>query len=194
MHIVTAHVRGSSPLVFGRYHGTPKLNKELADAYERRTWREKLHINEEGVVVIPAMAWKNCISGAAKYLSVQIPGKGKSTYTKNFESGVLVFDDTDIGVKKDEVNCIEMFVPADGVRGSGKRVLKFFPQIPKGWETVVTFHIFDDLITEDVFLHHLKQAGLLIGIGSFRVRNNGTCGRFRVESLEWREVDESDIA
>jgi hypothetical protein len=33
----------------------------------------------------------------------------------------------------------------------------------------------------------LQQAGNLIGIGAFRVRNNGSYGRYRVDSIDWEE-------
>ena len=53
-------------------------------------WRERLHVNSDGYVFIPPMAFKNCISEIAKYRSDKIPGKRNATYTKHFESGVLV--------------------------------------------------------------------------------------------------------
>lgn len=194
MKAAIAQIEGVASYSQSRYHDTPKLNKELPADYEIRTWRERLHVNDDGFVVIPALAFKNCISEAAKFLSMQIPGKGKSTYTKHFEAGVLVLDDVVLPVKKEDVTPIKMFVPADGVRGSGKRVMKTYPEIKPGWEVTVRFLIFDDTIIEDVFLYHLRQAGQLIGIGTFRVRNNGTFGRFKVLNLKWEEVDEQSIA
>lgn len=195
MKIAVAELEGVSPYSQSRFHNTPKLNKELADAYEERTWRERMHCGEDGTVYIPALAFKNCIAEAAKFLSIQIPGKGKATYTKHFEAGVLVLDDSPLPIKKEDVQPIQMFVPADGVRGSGKRVMKTYPFIKPGWKTKVVFQIYDDILTEEVFLHHLKQAGQLIGVGTFRVRNNGTFGRFKVLKFTWEETkDASAIA
>jgi hypothetical protein len=185
--IATARLVGTSTYSQSRFHDAPKLPKELAHAYEERTWRLKLHVNEEGYVEVPPMAWKNCIAEAAKFLGMQVPGKGKSTYTKHFEAGVLVTDPSPLPVKVDEVEGKWLFLPSDGVRGSGKRVKKCMPAIAKGWKAQVEFLIFDDTITEDVFATHLKQAGQLIGIGTFRPRNNGYWGRFIVESLKWQE-------
>ncbi len=187
--IAIAHLVGSSTYSQSRFHDTPKLPKELPHAYEERTWRHKLHVNEEGCVEIPPMAFKNCIAEAAKFLGLQVPGKGKSTYTKHFEAGILVTDPSPLEVKADEVEGKWFFLPSDGVRGSGKRVKKCLPAIPKGWRATVEFLIFDDTITEDVFLTHLKQAGQLIGIGTFRPRNNGYWGRFLVQNLTWKEYD-----
>ena len=76
------------------------------------------------------------------------------------------------------------FVPADGRRGSGKRVTKHFPVIQK-WAGDVMFYVLDETITEDVFREHLEEAGRFIGIGRFRPRNNGFYGRFTVKSVKW---------
>ena len=62
-----------------RFHNTPREEKESHEDYEKRTWRNKCHANEDGFIFIPPMQFKNCVSGAAKYLSIQIPGKGKQT-------------------------------------------------------------------------------------------------------------------
>lgn len=189
---------GVSPYTQSFQHNTPKLPKELADAYEERTWRNKVHRNSEGLVVMPAMGFKNAIAEAAKYLSIQIPGKGKSTYTKHFESGILVQEDPIIYLRDgndykpihvDNVPRMAMNVPSDGVSGSGKRVQKFFPVFAMGWKATVNYLVMDDLISHEVFLDHLVQAGQLIGIGSFRVRNKGTFGRFRVSGMEWNEYE-----
>lgn len=170
-----------SPYSQSRFHNTESLEKEGHDDKEKRTWRNKMHVNDKGVVFIPPMAFKNCVSEAAKYLSVQIPGKGKTTYTKHFEAGVLVTDPLDLNLKPEDVTGEWLHVPSDGRRGGSKRVMKCFPLIPT-WSGDVIFYIFDDTITEKVFEYHLDQAGKFIGIGRFRPRNNGFYGRFKIVS------------
>ncbi|MGQ0595798.1 hypothetical protein [Aquabacterium sp.] len=184
MKTATVRIKSVSPYSQSKHYTTEKLPKELAKDYETRTWRDRLHVNDAGQVFIPPMSFKNCLSEAAKFLSVQIPGKGKATYTKHFEAGVLVTDALVIPIKKEDVPGEWLFVPADGVRGSGKRVEKCFPVIHQ-WQGDVTFHVLDETITEDVFRHHLEQAGAFIGIGRFRPRNNGFYGRFKVETINW---------
>lgn len=184
MKIATVRLESISAYSQSRYHDTPKLSKEMADDYRARTWREHLHYDKAGVVFIPPMTFKNCLSEAAKFLGMQIPGKGKSTYTKHFEAGVLVLDPATLGIHKDDVEPENLFLPSDGVRGSGKRVLKTYPII-REWKTTCTFYVQDDVLTEDVFRYHLEQAGTFIGIGRFRPRNNGYYGRFRLVEMEW---------
>jgi hypothetical protein len=188
MKIATVKLKSASPYSQGRYHATPKLNKESDRDYEDRTWRERVHSDPKTAeVFIPPMAFKNCLSEAARFLSVQIPGKGKSTYTKHFEAGLLIKDIVPIGIKKQDLIGETFFVPADGKRGGGKRVLKTFPMVPE-WQGVLTAYVLDDTITEDVFRQHLEQAGQFIGVGRFRPRNNGYYGRFDVQSIDWKEV------
>lgn len=162
----------------------PKLEKELPKAYETRTWRNRIHSDQAGNVFIPPTAFKNCLSEAARYLSIQIPSQGKSTYTKHFESGVLVVEPLVLGVKAKDVQGEWLFVPSDARRGSGKRVDKCFPVIQE-WAGDVQFLILDEIITEDIFYKVLEGAGQFIGIGRFRPRNNGFYGRFKIVKLNW---------
>lgn len=178
-------LRSASPYSQSKFHETAKLPKELSAAYEERTWRERLHYNEDGNIFIPPMAFANTIKQAAKYLNIQVPGKGKATFTKNFEAGIMVVDPLILPNKKDDVLMERVLVPSDGKRGgNGPKVVKNFGVIPS-WSGDVIFHIFDDMITEDIFLEVLKTAGSLIGIGRFRPRNCGYYGRFNVEDMQW---------
>lgn len=190
MRIATAHLESISPYSQSKHYEIEKLGRatgtdtESSADYEKRTWRERVHVNPDGYVFMPPMAFKNCLAEIAKYLSVQIPGKGKSTYTKHFEAGVMVLDGITLPIKKEDVPGEWLFVPADGRRGSGKRVSKCFPVI-QSWKGTVTFHVLDDVITKEVFQQHLQDAGNFIGIGRFRPRNNGYYGRFKVNRIEW---------
>ena len=79
-----------------------------------------------------------------------------------------------------------MHVPSDGVRGGTKRVLKCFPYIDE-WEAEAEVEILDDIITKEIFLQIIKEAGRFIGLLRFRPRNNGYYGRFEIELLDWIE-------
>lgn len=185
MKTAIASLRSLSPYGQNAYVQTPKLDKESAKDYEIRTWRDRLHSTEDGRVFIPPMAFKNCLSESAKFLSIQIPGKGKATYTKHFEAGVLVTEGLTLPNLKSEVRGQWLFVPASGVRGDGKRVEKCFPVVDH-WEGDVTFYVLDETITEDVFRKVLEEAGKFIGLGFFRPKNNGFWGRFEVIKIDWK--------
>ncbi len=188
MKTCTFHITGTAPYSAGRgyQHEVEKLAKEAHDEYEKRTWRERLNYTELGYVFIPPTAFKNALSSVAKYLGKKIPGKRNATYTKHFEAGLFVMDRVVLGIKKDDVPGVWRFVPSDGVRGSGKRVMKCFPTITE-WEANVTVHIVDDTITPEILREHMEEAGKFIGVGVFRPQNNGFFGRWKVDNMEVSE-------
>lgn len=191
MKTLTVKLRGVSPYSQSRYYIRDLEQGESNDDNYRRTWREHLHADAEGNVFIPPNSLKNCLSEAAKFMSISVPGKGKATYTKNFEAGVLVTQPAMLGVKKDDVQMEALFLPADGRRGGPKRVMKYYPIIPE-WETEAEFTILDETVlqssakdkTRTVFQDVLEGAGKFIGLGRFRPRNNGYYGRFDVVSIK----------
>lgn len=185
MRIALASLRSVSPYSQSRPIQSIKSRDETHDEFEQRTWRERCHVDSKGIVFMPPMAFKNCMSEAAKYKSIQVPGKGKTTYTKYFEAGILCKEILSLGVHIDSVKGERLFVPGSGRRGDGKRVWKTFPVFSE-WSGVVEFLVLDDIIDEDVFQQHLVDAGQFIGVGRFRPRNNGYYGRFAVEGIEWK--------
>ena len=188
MYTAKAQFESTSPLSMSRFHNTEKKNRELSNEYEKRTWKAKCHLNKEGYVYIPNTMFKNSLAEAAKFLGLQIPGKGKSTYTKHIEAGVIAGNDIVLDLHSDQLEYEECFVPSDGVRGSGKRVIKWFPFIP-AWKGEITFFIFDEVITKEAFLRHLQGSGQFVGIGRWRPRNNGNYGRFAIKNFTWEESE-----
>jgi hypothetical protein len=184
--IATVTLESASPYSQSRAYDEPKLDQEGADAYDLRTWRERCHTNADGHIVIPGTQIKQALSGAAKYLSMQIPGKGKATYTKHMEAGVLVMGDIVLAVTKADVPVEKLYVPSDGRRGGTTRVFKRFPRID-AWKGTLDILVIDPIITEPVLVKHLDAAGLFIGLGRFRPRQNGFYGRFSTKGIKWRE-------
>lgn len=191
MKTLTVTLQGVSPYSQSRYYVKEIEQGESQDDHYRRTWREHLHVDNNGFVFIPPNSLKNCLSEAAKFLSISVPGKGKATYTKNFEAGVLVTQPASLGVRKDDVQMEALFLPSDGRRGGPKRIMKYYPIIPD-WSTEADFTILDETVlqssaknkTRTVFHDVLEAAGQFIGIGRFRPRNNGYYGRFSVERIK----------
>jgi hypothetical protein len=184
MFIARCNLVSMSPYSQSKYIREKKTRDETHEDFEKRSWPERCHWTEDGHVFIPATCFKNALAEAAKYKSIQIPGKGKSTYTKHFEAGVMVLEGLELPVTRETLQHEWLHVPSDGRRGGTTRVEKCFPLFMH-WEGEVEFLIFDEIITREVFEEHLSDAGKFIGIGRFRPRNNGTYGRFRVESLTW---------
>lgn len=186
MRTATARLKSSSPYSQSRHYDVPKKPKESPKDYEERTWRERCHADSTGKIIIPPMAFKSCIEEVSKYLGERIPGRGTSTYSKHFSAGLLVVQQTVLPLKKDDVPGEWLFVPSDGKKGGGKRVMKCFPVIHE-WQAEVEFMVLDSTITNEVFEHHLREAGNFIGIGRFRPIRGGYYGRFVVQSVKWSE-------
>jgi hypothetical protein len=186
MKLATCTLRSVSPYSQSRAysHEVEKNAKETHEAYEERTWRNKSHVNPDGHIFIPPMSFKMALDAGAKMTSRRIPGKGQSTYTKFFLSGVLCMDGPVLPETKDSVAFDRIYCNANGKRGSGTRVWRTFPRIDK-WEANVEFHVLADEITEEVFEDALIQAGAFVGIGRFRPENGGFFGRFEVVKIKW---------
>jgi len=189
MHVATCSLRSITPYSQSRNYemSEPKKERESAKDYELRTWRNRLHTTPEGYVYIPAMSFRYAISEAAQFLGMQIPGKGKSTYRKHFDSGILVPENMVLPIKAGDVPGDWLYLNSDGIRGSGKRVWRRMPRIDE-WSGTLKVFVTDDTITESVFRKHLEEAGKLIGIGRWRVRSLGQYGRWKVEDMTWDEA------
>jgi hypothetical protein len=171
----------------------PKLKDESHDAYDERTWRHHAHIDKKTKnIIIPGECFAWCIKAMSKRRSDRIPGKGQKTYTAAFDP-IEVIGDIDTKCHFDEAAMESFMANSDGVRGSGKRVLRRFPLV-SSWSGQLTFMMWDVRIPEAVFKETIEDAGLLIGIGRRRPENKGFFGRFQVQNIAWNErVDAAKI-
>ena len=178
----------ASPILFNRnyeHDDDPEVEKREGeekdkDAYERRTWRHRAHLDTNKEAIIPAIWFRNMLREAAPYRNDKVPGsRGGATYTKHFDAGILVLEPVRTGVKVENLERVAMFVPADGKHGSGRRVWKFFPQVSK---LTASFRVtvLDETISQEVLERHVYTGGNFIGIGSRRPRRGGEFGRLRI--------------
>ena len=174
-----------SPYAQSRYHNVPKLDGEQPDAYEARTWQSKAHTTTSGEIFIPPMAIAGGIKEAAKFINEKIPGRRNETWTKHFESGVLVLTPLNLGINIKDARKHSVHASADGTPGGKKRVIRYFPTVDN-WKGSIEVTILDDMITPEIFSKVVAAFGNLIGLGAFRVRNRGYFGRFQVTSIKWK--------
>lgn len=187
--IARVTISGITPLSQSRQHDEPKMEGERPDDYDKRTWRSKLNTatrDGKETVVIPAHGLHQSIAAAAKYSKRQIPGQGKATWTAKFTSGITLLEDPALNIDPATVDAVTISANADGVRGSGKRVPRKFPIMPR-WSASFDVIVLDPIITADVFREMLEMAGMFIGIGRFRPEKGGTNGRFRIDAIEWTD-------
>jgi hypothetical protein len=103
---------------------------------------------------------------------------GKATYTKHFKAGVdctdfQVFDGDGVPITKETITKEVVYE----ITCSGNKVVNYYPMVPN-WTAVGEIFIKDDIITEKVLLEHLKVAGEMVGLGSFRISTGGNYGTF----------------
>jgi hypothetical protein len=187
--IVNFHIRGISPYSQSKPHLAERLPNEGHDDYRQRTWREFLHVLGDEVIITPS-AIKNCLGEAAKFMNIGVPGKGKATYTKHIVAGTAVIKPIKTGIRATDVESETLFLPADGKRGSGKRVWKTYPCLPE-WGGDVEVIVLDETSLQTsrqtgntVLQDIVEGAGQFVGIGRFRPLNNGYYGRFSVEGFK----------
>ena len=196
MLLCECDLTGISPLGFSKYIAEKKNTGEAHDAFEARSWRQRLHVNKDGHVFIPPGALKNCLQNVAQHLSETVPGKGKATYTKHFRSGILVCDELVLSngngkpIKGEAVEGLSLFVPSDGKRGGGSRVEKTFPVI-QDWSAHATIHVLDPILIDkpEKIEEYLKHAGQFIGLLWFRPERGGYYGRYTVSNFQSKKLE-----
>ena len=183
MRTVTVKLESISAYSQSRLHESKRKKDEEWDTFEERIWKEKAHYTEDGHVFIPQFALKQAIDAASRYLG-KIGGKGNATWTKHFVGGVVISDSIVLPIKADDLTPVWINAHSNGKRGSGSRVRRCFPVIPK-WAGEFKCIILAEEITKDAFAQALELAGSLIGIGRFRPENGGNNGRFVTKSIAW---------
>jgi len=165
----------------------PKEVKEKPEAYELRTWKEKAHWTAQGKFFIPAIQFLKALQSTASYLSEKIPGKGQSTWAKNFRAGVTCFTEEGIIVPeytRENIPMIRVLCDAQGMKGGkgGTQVPRVFPQIPS-WEGDLSLVIIDSTIEPELLERYMRECGLLNGAGRWRPQNGGLNGRWEVNGM-----------
>src|SRR5437773_10597348 len=78
-------------------------------------------------------------------MNITVPGKAKATYTNHCEAGTACVQPVALGIMAADVESETLFLPADGRRGSGKRVWKTYPIIQE-WGGHVEIIVLDETV------------------------------------------------
>ncbi len=186
MRTVTIQLESLTPYSASKYFEPDIQKGETKDAHEKRRWKEKAHINDLKNIFIPGVAFKLALDETAQLLNEKIPGKGNQTWTGQFATGVVAMSDVDLGIKSDELKSIQIFAHANGKRGPGTRVMRFFPIVYQ-WTGELVMNIFNDTLPEEIFERFFEQAGLLAGVGRGRpiTKSPAGNGRFKPVKFTW---------
>jgi hypothetical protein len=187
MYRAIVTIKGVAPLSQSRQHCVPFKEGESHEAYEERTWREKCNYDKDGIVFVPAMALKQAMDAAAKRLAIPDPDNKRANFTKYFVSDVICEANMSIGVHKDAMPSVTINANVNGVRGSGKRVPRTFPQTPT-WKGSTSFLVTEEKITPEIFEKVAKTAGQSVGVGQFRPINGGLNGRYEITAIKYEKI------
>lgn len=179
-------LKSTAPMSMSKYNQhMPALENESADERDRRLAPEHCDFSADGHVVIYGLRFKLALDRATQMDGRKIKGRGNSTFTKHFMSGVIVDDPCEIvtDLTRDTVVCEPYLCGYAGIKGGkGPKVIRHYPVIP-AWAGTIGFRILDPVITQDVFTDMLNIAGCRVGIGRWRPEVAGMKGRFRVEDI-----------
>ena len=189
MRTVNIQIRGITPYSASRPIDIEKPKGEDHEPFDQRIWREKAHVDDNGIVYIPGVSFKLAIDEVASLLNEKVKGKGNQTYSKIVSTATVAMSDMSLGIKKDDLNSITIYANLDGKRGGTTRGNRIFP-IVTSWSGSVDFQIFNDELPAHVFERYFAQAGLLIGVGRGRpgMKAPAGNGRFVPEKFVWSEI------
>lgn len=167
-------------------------DKKDAAEWDAEQWKTRAYWDESGHMMIPGIAFKRSIEEASRYNPKIL--KRQSTYTALFESSLIVMNDIILPATMDTVEGVSLYLPSDGKRSSARgakstRVWRKYPTV-KQWSGEITFTIMDDRITEEIFKQAVKDAGMFIGIGTWRPQRGGMNGRFDAKVLSFVKHEE----
>jgi hypothetical protein len=183
-------IRSIAPYSGSRKHNEPEFENESADDYNKRTYLSHLHVNKDGVVVIPAFAFHRSWIDAASYDGTRIEGQGQKTWAKKIASGAILLDDLPLAafdgapLRPKDFDYIDIFAHVTGKRAPGSRVNRRFPIIHE-WQSTFRINILDPILTEARVRKTIEICGLFTGLGRYRPSNGGANGRFVLHDLVW---------
>jgi hypothetical protein len=194
MKIVRVHFESmpGSPYSQSAMVQVPKHDRESAQDYDDRTWREHCTTDAAGNVQIPNIAFPQSLVDAAHLLGMKVPGR-RTGFKAFFTQAVVCNENVAIHNgsgpwTKADAEMIIINAHANGQRGSGKRVPRKYPMFPR-YHGVAAFTVLDDVITDDVFEQHFKYAGVFVGIGRWSPKVGGLNGRYRPTRFDWEAFE-----
>jgi len=174
-----------SPVLFCKHYDVEKLENEEPGDFEKRTWKQRAHYNEDGKVVISGYMIKTTLELAAKLLGKRVGGKKMGKGLSHYLRLVRVEGDIITKLTEETITGKNAFVSANGQVGGGK-VSRTFPVVPK-WEGVLTlvYPTIGKVLNPTTIMEHFEIAGSCVGIGHWRpgAPSCGSYGRFNVEKV-----------
>jgi hypothetical protein len=193
MQQATATLVGIAPYSQGKYVSKrehPEKKSEGSLDWDYRIREHKAHYNASDEIVIPAMALKNLLADVTKQDNQFITGKKGSKWNSVFKSGILV-PASPVLLKSDSAPwnrknmTFETMLVGQDTGSASKKNEYCFPTFRSWMAKEVLFMITDERITRAAFEKYLTKAGIITGLGRFRIGRGGIYGAFQVEDFRW---------
>lgn len=188
-------LEGISPYSQSKFLGERPADRDPG-AWEKEVWKQRMHVDSDGYVVIPPMAVKYSMIEAARSSGDKIKGQRNATWTKQLVQGLLPVPSwyVLVGGDKYHIDNVQgepLMLNADGKRGGSTRVERIMPYIPAGWTADVALHVTSPALIDnpDRVERYMEYAGQFIGIGRWRPEKGGIYGRFTVLHSKIEKLD-----
>jgi len=187
MATVTVTLKSTAPYSQSKAYVSEKDPNESYPDFEARCWHEHLHIDGKDNVYIPARAFQEALLAAAAFNGKKIKGRGNATYAVRFQRGVRPDGAGMVIGKPADFRREVIWAHAQpSNRKKSPRVYRSYPTIDE-WQGTMKFWVTDPLITKDIFVEMLKEAGCHNGVGRYRVENGGLYGCWEIaeNGVKW---------
>lgn len=155
-------------LTIGKASGRNQAQKDKWEL-EQETWRDKLHTDADGMVIIPPLnVWKSLVAGAKSW-GGKIKGARGKGYASLLPENMIVMTPVQLGIHRDDEKKITPFTaPCNGSPTTGKRAMvpKIRPMITT-WRGEFRIAVSNALLTPDVLATVTAYAGKA-GFGDWR--------------------------
>lgn len=193
MYKARFRIKSLSGIIFGKaVLSETKKRSESHAAFDERTWDQKCRVDEEtGQLFMPGIALKACITSTAKYMGMPLEDNKKRTYTQSITRGLQCVEPVMLDKELSDIELLRQYVLANPGGTSKSRVVRIFPHLPS-WTAEGEMTVIDDVLTPHILQLHLRNAGVLTGLGTWRPESGREYGRFLLTDFETEEVEGFD--
>ncbi len=181
-------IRGTRPLLFNK-QAVGEEDGVSMNTFTRLSPREQaeqmLHYASDidKTVVIPTEMLMRCIVAAGRFRKLK--GRWVSTSKQSTLSGLMRWEEDHFPIKFKTWEVHGCSVP---INAMGQRRRKYRPMLPRGWEIEFSFFLNDAEFPSSLMMELVAIAGERIGLGSFRIINNGHYGGYVI--TRWEEIEQ----
>lgn len=133
----------------------------------------------EGGFGIPSVAFRSALLNGLKNKKV-----GKASAISVFQAAVFNVDEFCLLIDGEGNPLLKYGIDTRRAVVQRQGILRSRPRFEKGWGCILELEIDVDMVSPEQVVEHLNVAGLVVGVGDFRIEKRGPFGRFHVELMK----------